>query len=404
MGIPHPFFRYTTEVLAWRLGEGPGAADAPPLPPARLAGQTARVLRHLAGQPDRRQAVLAGLGSGRFAAGLAEALPPEVGLVVLGADPEAARRLLAADALPWRTPDGSRQLLVDTSAMALFCLTVGCGLSPETSLVTVNPEDGAPAEKRELAQWRRLFCGSRPAPEVRPADCGPRPTLAVLARPEEPDLPGFFAAAAGLADRAVVLWDAVAVPAAAREAEALGVPVRHLARRLDHDFAAQRNALLAACDGPWLLCLDPDERPGPGFAAAVARIMAEPEAGGAFFPRLTLYPDAGRVKAGYGLWPDVQLRLFRRTATGPRYVRPVHERLEGLTGRAVLALDAPLYHYNRLLADRTQVEAKLSGFDAAAGRHLHRLSRDYPTLPLEFFASPAGMLPGGRVLLLPAMW
>lgn len=401
MATPHPFFRYTSEVLAWRLGEGQRLAEAVPVPPAAEAAQVDRVVRHAA---RCRQVLLLGLGAGPFAAALAKALPPAVGLTVLGADPEAARRLLAAEALPWRTPDGSRQLLVDTSAMALFCLMPRLGLGPEDVLVTVNPEGGSPAERQELTLWRRLFCGSRPvAASASPAG-GPGPTLAVLARPEEPDLPGFFAAAAGLAERAVVLWDADVVPAAAREAEALGVPVTHLARRLADDFAAQRNAVLAACPGPWVLSLDPDERPGPGLAAAVGRIMAMPEVGGAFFPRLTLYPDAEWVKAGYGLWPDVQLRLFRKGPAGPRYVRPVHERLEGVAGRAVLALDAPLLHYNRLLADRRQVEAKLSGFDAAAGRPLHRLSRDYPTLPRDFFASPPGPPPGGRVLLLPAMW
>ena len=345
-----------------------------------------------------------GLGAGRLAAALAEALPEEVALTVLAADPEAVRRLLAAGELAWLQAEGSRQLLVDTSAMALFCLVAGAGISPATTLVTVTPEVGGSDEHRELAQWRRLFLGSRPAPGPASETALPRPTLAVLARPDEPDLPGFFAAAAGLADRAVVLWDAGEVPAAAREAEALGVPVTHLARRLADDFAAQRNALLAACAGPWILSLDPDERPGPGFGPALRRLMAMPGVGGAFFPRLTLYPDAGRAKVGYGLWPDVQLRLFRTTAAGPRYVRPVHERLEGLAGRAALALDAPLHHYNRLLADRAAVLAKLAGFDAAAGRPTHRLNLDYPSLPLEFFAPPAGLPPEGRVLLLPPMW
>lgn len=401
MGEPHPFFQYTSEIVSWRLGRTETVRTAFPPEPARVAGQVERVLRHLAG---RRDVALVGLGAGRLAAALAEALPEEVALTVLDAAPEAVRRLLAAGELAWLQAEGSRQLLVDTSAMALFCLVVGAGISPATTLVTVTPEVGGSDEHRELAQWRRLFLGSRPAPGPASETALPRPTLAVLARPDEPDLPGFFAAAAGLADRAVVLWDAGEVPAAAREAEALGVPVIHLARRLADDFAAQRNALLAACAGPWILSLDPDERPGPGFGPALRRLMAMPGVGGAFFPRLTLYPDAGRAKVGYGLWPDVQLRLFRTTAAGPRYVRPVHERLEGLAGRAALALDAPLHHYNRLLADRAAVLAKLAGFDAAAGRPTHRLNLDYPSLPLEFFAPPAGLPPEGRVLLLPPMW
>lgn len=404
MHDPHPFFRYTSEVLAWRLGDAPEGVSPSAPEAARIAGQVDRVVRHAAG---RRDVVVLGLGAGAFAAALAAALPETVSLTVLCARPESARSLAAAGRLDWVRPDGSRQLVADTSSMAFFCLLAGVGLVPDATLVTVNPELTDPDERRELERWRRMFLGSRPAGEAVTGEDSPPPSvcLAVLARARTPDLAGFFAAAAGLADRAVVLWDAGGVPEASRAAEALDMPVVHLARRLENDFAAQRNALLAACQGDWVLSLDPDERPGPGFAAALRRITALPDAGGALFPRLTLYPDPQRAKVGYGLWPDVQLRLFRRTPPGaPRYVRPVHERLEGLAGRAVLALDAPLFHYNRLQADPEAVAAKLAGFDAAAGRPTHHLSADYPTLPLDFFAPPSGLPPGGRVLLLPPLW
>lgn len=403
--MAHPFFTYTDEILGWRLG---GPAPAGPAPdegvpgPDRTEARVRRILRAAAGRPA---VLLLGLGVGRLAAALAEALPPATSLTVLCLDPAAAVRLRQAGNLAWAGPDGSRQLLADSSPQALFCLLALAGPAPGTALITVNPEDAAPDERAGLSQLRRLLADASPLAVPAGPMLGPGPTLAVLVRPDEPDLAGFFQACRGLAEQAVILWDGPDVPRAADAASALGVPVRHLARPLGRDYAAQRNALLAACPPGWVLTLDPDERPGPGFGELTARLTAAPDIGAVYFPRITLYPDPGRAKVGHGLWPDLQLRLFSTAPPArPRYVRPVHERLEGLAGRAALALGAPLFHHNRLLADNAAVAAKLSGYDAACGAPVHRLSRDYPTLPLSFFAHLAGKATDGRVMLLPRLW
>jgi hypothetical protein len=404
--MTHPFFTYTREILSWRLDDPAAAAPVSgETGPDRTDARARRILRAALGRPA---VFLLGLGTGRLAAAVAAALPPATALTVLSLAPAAARRLWEAGSLSWITPEGPRQLLADSSPQALFCLLALYAPSPGAALVTVNPEDASPEERERLARLRRLLAEASPlSPPA--GDCGPGAgpdlTLAVLARPDEPELPGFFKACRGLASRAVVLWDGPDVPAAADSAASLGIPVRHLARPLGRDFAAQRNALLEACPPGWVLTLDPDERPGPGFGDLAARLAATPGVGAAYFPRLTLYPDTGHAKAGHGLWPDLQLRLF---STAPparvRYVRPVHERLEGLAGRAALALGAPIFHYNRLLADDDAVQAKLARYDAAGGAPVHHLSRDYPTLPLSFFTSPAGKAPAARVMLLPALW
>lgn len=405
----HPFFAYTAEILAWRLG----GAQASPARPAPTPGQTeARVGRVLraggtggAGRAGRADIVLLGLGSGDLAAALAARLPADARLTVVSLDPDAAREQLAAGRLAWLTPDsdGPCRLLADASPQAACHLLFAVGFAPQHALVTVNPEPAGPKEGRGLALVRRLLTASRLAAPPDPSlATQPGPTLALLARPEEPQLDAFFAAARGLARQAVIVWDADAVPAAAQQARILDIPVRHLARRLDGDFAAQRNAMLAACPPGWVLSLDPDERPGPGFAASLARVMATPGLGAAYFPRLTLYPDPGRAKVGHGLWPDWQLRLYRTGPPAvPRYARPLHERLEGLAGRTALALDGPILHHNRLVADAAAVSGKLAAFSRLPGAATHRLSADYPTLPLEFFtalAPPAGQ---ERLLVLP---
>jgi len=400
----HPFFRYSAEVLSWRLGS-PG--EQPPFTPPTVAQTKVRVGRILRAAADRPAVILLGLGSGELAGALAVSLPPDIPLFVLSLDPEAARQRFATGQVSWLTPGGSRQLLVDTSEQALMCLLACVGCVPERCLITVNPESSTPQERTGLSRLRRLLSGiGGPLPAVEPSGTRPDVTLAVLARPNEPDLPGFLASVADLPTRVIIVWDAAAVPAVARQAGVPGnVPVLHLARPLQGDFAAQRNAMLSACPTGWVLYLDPDERPGPGFRDAVRRIMTLAGVGGAYFPRLTFYPDASRVKVGHGLWPDLQLRLFYNLPpTHPHFVRPIHERLEGLSGQAVLALDAPILHLNRLLTDDATVAGKLSAFSRAPGAPHHRLNREYPTLPLTFFTALGGDLPTGRVLLLPPLW
>jgi glycosyltransferase involved in cell wall biosynthesis len=78
------------------------------------------------------------------------------------------------------------------------------------------------------------------------------------------------------------------------------VSVRHLARPLGQDFAAQRNAMLAACRGDWVFFLDADERPDAALKAMLPGLSAMPGVGAVAFPRFTLYPDAGTPKVGYG--------------------------------------------------------------------------------------------------------
>jgi hypothetical protein len=407
----HPFFTYTTEILAWRLG---GTSDAPSAgdlavsavgDPDRARAKAGRIVR---AARNARDIVLLGLGNGETAAALAEALPPDKFLTVLCADPATAARLRQSGRLSWFAPDGRTRLVADGSRQALLCLPLLAGWDVRDALIVVNAEACAPAEREALAWVRRMLAGCALLPALGSLfDAGPAPTgtLAVLARPDEPGLETFFAACAGLADAAVLCWDAADIPEAAALAAALDMPVRHLARPLRNDFAAQRNALLDACPPGWILTLDPDERPGPGLAQTVAQLTRAPGLGAVYFPRLTLYPDAGHVKIGHGLWPDLQLRLFRKVGPDqPRYVRPVHERLEGLSGRAALALDAPLVHHNRLLADDGTVTAKLAAYDAAAGTPRHHLSPDYPTLPLAFFTTFIGKPVPGRVLLLPELW
>lgn len=104
-------------------------------------------------------------------------------------------------------------------------------------------------------------------------------------------------------------------------------------------FAAQKNFGLAQATGDWVLSLDADEEVSPELRDEILGAVAAGEAAGYRVPRRNIM--WGRWIRHGGLYPDWQLRLFRR-GRGRFVERAVHESLEvsGPVGR----LDAPLIH------------------------------------------------------------
>ncbi len=107
-------------------------------------------------------------------------------------------------------------------------------------------------------------------------------------------------------------------------------------------FAAQKNFALDQATGEWVLSLDADERVTPELRARIGRIVrANGPADGYSIPRKNIFWGAW-VRHG-GLYPDYQLRLFRRAAG--RFVdSAVHESVvvEGHVER----LAEPLLHHS----------------------------------------------------------
>lgn len=437
---------YTREILSFALGSGEersggeglrrDAAPTPGLANGSADGSTdesaARQARRLAeslARSGRTALILLGLGSGRVPLALDRLLPPECLLVVCEGDPASARRVLAqlppggpgaAALLPAPGQSSRLALVADASPWALFLLLHLHGPDPGAWLVAENPEL-SPEGKRPLAPLRRLLARTRRVPlapalspglaapvsghpeHVPDAPGLPGLTFAAILRPDEPGLADFLASAPPLAREAVLVWDAPAVPENLPPVGLLPPQrVRHLARPLAHsperpggrDFAAQRNALLAACTQDWVLTLDGDERLDPEIAARLPALMARKDVSGYLFQRRTLYPDPEHCKAGYGLWPDLQLRLFRRLP-GLSYERPVHEVLTGLTPPLGLPLSGSILHFNSLGRAEGAIRDKLALFDAASGGGVrHALSAEYPSLPLALLDPAPGLATG----------
>jgi glycosyltransferase involved in cell wall biosynthesis len=105
-------------------------------------------------------------------------------------------------------------------------------------------------------------------------------------------------------------------------------------------FAVQKNFALAQATGEVVLSLDADERVTPELAGRIRAILADPHAADGYsIPRKNIFWGTW-VRHG-GLYPDYQLRLFRRGAG--RFVEDaVHESVT-VDGR-VETLAEPMLH------------------------------------------------------------
>jgi glycosyltransferase involved in cell wall biosynthesis len=172
-------------------------------------------------------------------------------------------------------------------------------------------------------------------------------------------------------------------------------------------FAVQKNFALEQASGDWMLSLDADERVTPELSERIKRIVKEDgPADGYRIPRRNVFWGAW-VRHG-GLYPDYQLRLFRRGAG--RFVEDaVHESVR-VVGR-VDTLSEPLLHQSyRDLEDFLRRSNRYSTL--AAEDWLRRGRRasvlDLILKPLGRFLSmyivQRGFLDGWRGLVLAALY
>ena len=185
--------------------------------------------------------------------------------------------------------------------------------------------------------------GRAAAARLRDLGAGPPVALGVPCRPRELDgvLAGLAAHAAWAAE-AVVLVDAPAAAEVVRAVPGFSAGVRVVSRPLGGDFAAQRNALQALSQAPWMLQLDADETLDHGTGRLVRALAGLAEDGGALSVGL---PRENRVDGRLSdVFPDVQYRLNRRAV---RYRGRVHERpdLGGDWRRGFIALAGAIVHH-----------------------------------------------------------
>ena len=118
--------------------------------------------------------------------------------------------------------------------------------------------------------------------------------------------------------------------------------VRVLARPLDGDFGAQRNAGMAASAAQWAFHLDLDETVDDAFMAALSRLAAHAERAGLAAVGFARRNRVDGVLSDH--FPDVQYRLVQRDQ---RFVGRVHERPAACASwpRTTIALHGAIDHH-----------------------------------------------------------
>ncbi len=146
-------------------------------------------------------------------------------------------------------------------------------------------------------------------------------------------------------------------------------------------FAAQKNFGLAQATGEWILSLDADEEVPRELRGEIEAVLAGGDCAGYRMPRRNLF--WGRWIRHGGLYPDWQLRLFRR-GRGRFVERAVHEsvQVQGDVGR----LRGALVHQS--YADIADFLARADRYSTLAAEEWARSGR--PVRPADLLLRPAG--------------
>jgi glycosyltransferase involved in cell wall biosynthesis len=173
-------------------------------------------------------------------------------------------------------------------------------------------------------------------------------------------------------------------------------------------FAAQKNFGLEQAHGDWILSLDADELVSAALREEIVGVLAGGGAhSGYLLPRRNVF--WGRWIRHGGLYPDWQLRLFRR-GHGRFAERPVHESVtvDGSIGRLAGPLEHRSYRDVADFLERADRYSTLAADDwLAAGRPARPLV-DLVGRPvarfLTMYVARAGFLDGWRGFLLAVLY
>jgi glycosyltransferase involved in cell wall biosynthesis len=172
-------------------------------------------------------------------------------------------------------------------------------------------------------------------------------------------------------------------------------------------YAAQKNFAVGLARGTWILSLDADETVSPALRAEIEALVKDAGARDGYeVPRRNIF--WGRWIRHGGLYPDWQLRLFRR-GRGRFGERAVHEsvRVEGAVGRLAGHLEHRSYRDVADFLARADRYSTLAAEDwIAQGRRVR--AADFVLRPLGRFLGMyvvgRGFLDGWRGFLLAALY
>ncbi|MBI9111029.1 glycosyltransferase [Maridesulfovibrio ferrireducens] len=373
--MKHPFDLYSKQILSFKL-EGQKQDNAV----VKSCETEAIVQKHLqfATKSGSSSIILFGAGDGKLADDLAKSKPEWMKFVICDLYPENIQKLSDSNFV-LDANNSNSHLLVDSSIWAIFMLLIQYGFTAEKSHLILNPCIQGESKKKHQS-LQKLFSGCNHIQIPEHFDTDVKISAAAIVSPDEPDLNSFISSFPAWLYELVLIWDCTNysdIPGISCDSD---IKIVNICNPLNNDFASQRNVMLNHCRGDWIIYLDADERFLNKDWELLKRIASYKQCEGWYFPRLTFYPDKDYCRMGYGLWPDLQLRFFRKSSK-IKFINKVHEQIVGLEGQTGIIAGSPIRHLTHLIKNRDEIESKLANFNnATAGKFNHKLGSEFPKL------------------------
>ncbi|CCO25195.1 glycosyltransferase [Maridesulfovibrio hydrothermalis] len=373
----HCFDIYSKQILSFKLS---GQQDTELFAPAAdIEKITAKHLK-LALQRNAQSIILFGLSDALLAAKIMKDKPAGLQFIICDLHPEHVRKIKSGFPKDFLKINNTH-LLTDSSIWAHLLLLIQNDFAAAKSHLILNPD--LKGKSKEIHQkLQKLFSGLKYISPT-PLPGKPKISAAAILSTDEPDLESFISSFPDWLEELVLVWDCAAAdspPSLPRHDKLKIINIHH---PLNADFSAQRNRMIKHCSGDWIIYLDADERLDNECWNLIKILASIKECDGWYLPRITFYPDKNNCRAGYGLWPDLQLRLFRNLEN-IKFINKIHEQLQGITGNYGIIPTAPISHLTHLLKSRTHIKSKLDLFNEATdGIFQHKLNAEFPNVPAQ---------------------
>ena len=139
-------------------------------------------------------------------------------------------------------------------------------------------------------------------------------------------------------------------------------------RKLEGDFAAQKNSVIENCDGDYIFHIDADEIPHENLVDILPEMLETNDVDLVWVPRVNTvegFSEEHRMKWGWRVsdkgwinYPDYQARIFRNDEK-IRWRKPVHEHIWGCKTYAHLPPHEELSLYHHKTIDKQEQQNQL---------------------------------------------
>jgi len=141
-------------------------------------------------------------------------------------------------------------------------------------------------------------------------------------------------------------------------------------RKLNKDFAAQKNHLNSICSGDYIVNIDADEIPHEIFIKQIKQVLEINEVDLIWIPRVNTVEGLTQEhinkwgwnvnEKGWVNYPDYQARVYRN-ADHIKWIKSVHEKIDGHNSYSHLPPQEELSFYHHKKIDKQEQQNKFYG-------------------------------------------